>query len=183
MSDSNGDRPLQTKPEIVFRKFERELSDLLFVPKSNVQLSDRIEAIIPADERRRVWRGLQSAGFDLPELTLSSRVFVIAAALVLGPVLLLVLSLRKWSMLLSSVELSLLAHRLTRPLAIYPPYGCETVQQLVLRFSRFLPEDYKVGLWTHNEVAAKVRQIVAERAGVPFEKVEDDTPLMELFAC
>jgi Zn-dependent protease with chaperone function len=183
MTDSGAAKRPRTKPEMVFREFERELRSFLFLPEQNLCMFDRIEAIIPAEERRRVWRELQLAGFDLPELTLSPRVFAIAAALVLAPVLLLVLSLRKWSMLLSLVELSVLAHRLTRPLAIYPPYGCQTVQQLVLHLSRFMPEDYKAGLWTHEEIAAKVRQIFAERAGVAVQNIKDDTPLVELFGC
>jgi hypothetical protein len=177
---SASNRP-KTKPEMVFQEFERELQNLLFLPGNNLRMSDRVESIIPADERRRVWRDLQLAGFDLPELRLSPRIFIVAAVLVLAPVLLLVLSLRKWSLLLTLVELSALAHRLTRPLAIYPPYGCETVQQLVLHLSRFLAEDYKAGLWTHEEIAAKVRQIFAEIAGVPVENIKDDTLLVELF--
>ncbi len=183
MSDFDACTPPKTKPEMVFREFEQELRSLLFLPEQNLRMSDRIEAIIPAEERRRVWRDLQLAGFDLPELALSPHVFAIAAVLVLAPVLLLVLSLRKLSLLLSLVELSLLAHRLTRPLAIYPPYGCQTVQQLVLHLSRFLPEDYRAGLWTHEEIAAKVRQIFAEAAGVPVQNIADDTPLVELFEC
>ena len=183
MSYSGASTTPKTKPQMVFREFERELRGLLLLPEQNLHMSDRIEAIIPAEERRRVWRDLQLAGFELPELTLSPHVFAIAAVLVLAPVLLLVLSLRKWFMLLSLVELSLLAHRLTRPLAIYPPYGCQTVQQLVLHLSRFLPEDYKAGLWTHEEIAAKVRQIFAESAGIPVENIKDETPLVELFGC
>jgi hypothetical protein len=183
MVDSSSSSGPKTKPEMVFQEFEYELRNLLLLPEQNLLMSDRIESIIPAAERRRVWRDLQLAGFDLPELTLSPRVFAMAAALVLAPVLLLVLSLRKLSLLLSLFELSLLAHRLTRPLAIYPPYGCETVQQVVLHLSRFMPEDFKAGLWTREEIAAKVRQIFAEDAGVPVDYIKDDTPLMELFEC
>jgi hypothetical protein len=183
MGDSETSARPKTKPEMVFQEFEHELRKLMSSPGQNLQISDRIEAIIPAEERRRVWRDLQEAGFDLPELTLSGLVFHVAAVVVLGPVLLLVLSLRKWSLLLCLVELSLLARRLTRPLAIYPPYGCQTVQQLVLHLSRFRREDYKAGLWTREEVSAKVRQIFAEHAGVPVESIMDDTPIAKLCGC
>jgi hypothetical protein len=181
MTDPSISSGPRTKPEMVFRELEHELQNLVFLREKSIRMSDRIETIIPAENRRRVWRDLQLAGFDLPELTLSPRVLTIAAVLVLAPVLLLVLSLRRLSLLLSLFELSLLAHRLTRPLAIYPPYGCQTIQELVLHLSRFMPEDYKAGLWTDEEIAAKVRQIFAEIARVPVENIKDDTLLMELF--
>ncbi len=183
MSDPGGDSGRKTKIGMTYQEFERELRELVPLSQPNIDPSDRIEALIPSEERRRVWRQLQLAGFDLPELALSPQVFFMAAALVLAPVILLVLSLRKWSMLLSLLELSFLAHRLTRPLAIYPPFGCRTVQQLVVHLSRFVLEDYKAGLWTHDEIAAKVRQIFAEAAGVPVESVKGETRLEELFGC
>jgi len=181
MTESSSFARPKTKPEMVLQELEGELRNLLPLSGRNLRMSDRIEAISPAEERRRIWRDLQLAGFDLRELTLSPRVFTIAAVLALAPVLLLVLSLRKLSLLLSLFELSLLAHRLTRPLAIYPPYGCRTIEELVLHLSRFMPEDYKAGLWTDEEIGAKVRQIFAEIARVPVENIKDDTLLVELF--
>jgi hypothetical protein len=168
---------------MVLRDLEQELRGLLFLPEHGVRMTDRIEALIPPEQRRQVWQELQQAGFELPELRLSPRVFMIAAALVLAPVLLLVLSLRKWSMILCLFELSVIAHRLTRPLAIYPPLGYETIQQLVVHLSRFTMEDYKAGLWTQEEIAARVRQILADTAGVSVERITRDTRLEELFGC
>jgi hypothetical protein len=183
MSDSSNPSRRITKAEMVRRDLERELRGLVSLPQDGLRMSDRIEVVIPPEQRREIWQKLQLAGFDLPELRLSPRAFLIAATLVLTPVLLLVLSQRRWSLILSLLELAVIAHRWTRPLAIYPPLCCETIQQLVIHLTRFVIEDYKAGLWTHEEIAARVRQILAESAGVPVESVTSDTRLEKLFGC
>jgi hypothetical protein len=181
MHETGARTPPKTKPEMAFREFERQLRRLLLVPQQDLRMSDRTEAIIPPEERRRVWRELQRAGFDLPRLNLSCDIFIIMAFVILEPVLVIGLLLGWRTMVLSFIGLSLLAHRLTRPLAIHPPIGCETVQELVMHMTRVVLEEYKAGLWTHGEIAAKVRQFFAEEAGVPVRDIKEDTRLLDLF--
>src|SRR5262249_6458769 len=129
------------------------------------------------EERRRVWQDLRTAGFDVPELALSAYVRLVVTLLVLLPVALVAYAWSNWTVLLSLGELGLLARRLTRPWAIYPPFGCETVQEAVVQLTPFTHADYQAGLWPREEIAAKVRWIVAEVTGVPFEKVTEQTRL------
>ena len=70
MSDPGSQSVRQTKIDITFREFEKHLRELLPLRQQEIHMSDRIEAIIPSEDRRRVWQELQHAGFDLPELTL-----------------------------------------------------------------------------------------------------------------
>src|SRR5260221_184521 len=107
--------------------FRGRLQELLSLPRTNIKPTDRLEDLIPTKVRRQVWQDLQASGFNLPSLGLSTRVLLIAIALVVGPVLLLAFALRMASIVLSIVELSVLSYRLTRPLAIHPPVYCETV--------------------------------------------------------
>jgi hypothetical protein len=175
-------RPTQkTKIEMTLEELERELG--LLIPVSEpIRASDRIDAIIPPEHRRRVWGEFQKAGFKLPGLCLSWGVFAIAALLVLGPTALLGLYLRDWSYsFLTLVGLGFLVYRLTRPWAIHAPLGCETLQEAATYLTPFSPEDYKVGLWTREEVAAKVRQIFADAANVPVQEVKGETSLKDLF--
>jgi hypothetical protein len=175
-------RPTQkTKIEMTLEELERELG--LLIPVSEpTRASDRIDAIIPPEHRRRVWRELQKAGFKLPGLCLSWGVFAIATLLVLGPTALLALYLRDWSYsLVTLVGFGFLAYRLTRPWAIHAPHGCETLCEAATYLTPFSPEDYKVGLWTREEVAAKVRQVLADSAGIPVENVKGETPILKLF--
>jgi hypothetical protein len=139
----------------------------------------RFEALIPDDERRRVWDGLRAGGLALPALELSPRVFLLAALMVLAPVLLLAFAQKNAAILLSVTELGLLARRITRPLAVHPPRGCETVREAVLRLTPFDTRDYKAGLWPPEDIADRVRLLIAEVANLPFESVKRESRLIE----
>ena len=166
---------------MALEELERELA--LLIPVSEpIRASDRIEAIIPPGERRRVWRELQRAGFKLPGLRLRWSVFSIATGLVLGAVVLLALYLRDWSYsLIALVGLGILASRLSRPWAIHAPLGCETLHEAAAYLTRFLPEAYEAGLWTREEISFKIRQILAETANVSVEDIKGETSLRDLF--
>ena len=122
MSDPGSQSVRQTKIDITFREFEKHLRELLPLRQQEIHMSDSIEAIIPSEDRRRVWRELQLAGFDLPRLKLSRDVFIIVAFLVLESALVFGLLFGWWTIVICFVGLSLLAYCLTRPLASHP-YG------------------------------------------------------------
>jgi hypothetical protein len=151
------------------------LQELLSLSRTNIKPTDRLEDLIPLRDRRQVWQDLQAAGFNLPGLGLSKRVLLVALALVVGPVLLLALALRTASVVLSMIELGVLSYRLTRPLAVHPPVYCETVPEAALYSTPFKMTDYKAGLWPPEEIAAKVRLIIAQAAGVRFQDASDDS--------
>jgi hypothetical protein len=163
-----------------FREFKGALKQVALIEGRDISLSDRLHSIVPSSERRRVWQELREAGWELPGLMRSPSVVTVAALMVLAPVLLLVLSLRTWCVLLSLIELSWVAHKLTRPLAIHPPAGCETVREAVLHLTPFRHEDYRAGRWPHDDIADKVRQIISAATGVPFAKIKDDSKLVDL---
>lgn len=136
--------------------------------------------LIPPQDRRRVWQDLRAAGYDLPELHLPASVGLLVAILVLLPVALAAFALKNWTVLLSLGELGLLARRITRPWATQPPIGCETVQEAVILLTPFTRADYQAGLWPQEEIAAKVRRIVAQATGVPFAEITDQTRLDDI---
>jgi hypothetical protein len=165
------------KTASTLKDFRRQLQEML-PATADVKSADRFEDLIPIKDRRRVWEDLQAVGFTLLPLVLSRRVMLIAWAIVLGPVVLLALAFRTASIVLSVVELWILAYRLTRPLAVYPPASCENVREAVLHVTRFTLADYKAGLWPREEIAAKVRIIIARNCGVRFDDVHDDSCLI-----
>jgi hypothetical protein len=171
-----------SKTNRTFHYLREKLLEIYPIQVDELTSSARFDRLIAADERRRVWQKLREAGFDLPELTLSSRVFLAAALIVMAPVALLAYFLN-WTVVLSLAELGLLARKVTRPLAIYPPIGCETVQEAVLHLTPFRQEDYKAGLWPREDIAAKVRWITARAAGLPFETVTNETRLLDILGC
>ena len=164
-----------------FRELRRHLHRILPLGCPNISPADRFELIIPPEERRRVWDDLQAAGYELPRLQRSPGLVLVVMVLVLAPVALLVLSLRDWAIGLCVIELAFVAVRLTRRWAIHPPIGCETVLEALLQLRPFRREDYRAGRWPREEIAAKVRFIVARCAGLPFDAIKDETSLAELF--
>jgi hypothetical protein len=173
-----GGAEVEPKTHHTLREFRRALQQVVPSIGAEISLSARLDSLVPSSERRRAWQELQAAGWELPELQRRTGVFAISALLVFAPVVLLALSLRTWSVVLSLIELSWVAHRLTRPLAVHPPIGCETVRELVLGWTPFRHEDYRAGLWPQEEIAAKVRLIISRAAGVPFADIKNDTKLL-----
>jgi len=51
------------------------------------------------------------------------------------------------------------------------------VREAVLHLTPFRRQDYERGFWTSEEIAAKVRLIVARATGTPFPLVTNDTRL------
>jgi hypothetical protein len=155
----------------------------MVAPALELSGSEELESILPVEDRRTIWRELQAAGFELPELEVSSKVFWIAAAMVLTPLGLLALALRTWFALLSLFELTFLAYRLTRPLAVHSPQWCRTVRQAASCLRNIRRPDGQVVPWTREEISEKVRMLIAERAGLPIEEVTEDSRFIDLFGC
>jgi len=181
MMDSVAEPSPYSAPGRTFTRLRASLADLVPAPVASISYSSSFATMIRPWSRRRVWQQLRTAGFALPGLTLSGPVFILVAAVVMFPAWLIVLTVKGWTALFSLAELVLLSHKVTRPLAIHPPLGCETVHEAVLELTPFRHEDYQAGLWPPEEITAKVRQMVAEVAGVSFEEIRPETRLCELF--
>ena len=110
-------------------------------------------------------------------------VFWTAAALVVTPLGLLVLALRTWFAMLSIVELSFLAYKLTRPLAIHPPLSCRTVGQAALCLRKIRTPDGRVVGWTREEIAERVRMLIADSLGLPIQELSENARFIDLFGC
>lgn len=152
-------------------------------PTRELAGSEALEAVLPLEDRRSIWRELQSAGFELPELEVSPQVSWIAALMVLTTLGLLYLASRKWFVICALIELTFLAYKLTRPLAVHPPDWCRTVGQAALCLREVRTPDGRDVPWTHEEVSERVRMIIADLANVLIENVTGDTRLADLFDC
>jgi hypothetical protein len=167
----------RTRFDQVFRGLRAHLLDILPTRPEEISPTQRFDQLIPRVERQRVWQEFREAGFAVPPLRLPSQVFLVVAFVILAPVAVLVLLL-SWSFVFALVELSILAQRVTRPLAIELPF--HTVQEAVLYLTPFRREDYRAGLWPREAIALKVRVLFAEAAGRPLESVREETRVSDL---
>src|SRR5262249_31129782 len=148
MSDTATPSSRQTIPEMTFRLLERKLRELLPSRPQEIHLSDRFETIIPPEDRRRVWRELKLAGLKLPDLTVPQSELkrselwgcllcpIALILMILGLPFLFVALVTKAlgftfvDRILSSVFNRIFPlTRVNEELAIYPPVGCETLQE------------------------------------------------------
>jgi hypothetical protein len=152
----------------VYQSLREQLEEIVPDRTQEITPTQRFDQLIPLAERRRVWQQLQQVGFVLPPLRLPSRVVLASTCIVLAPVALLVL-LINWSFAFTAVELYIWARRITRPMAVEVPAGCQTVQEAVLQLTPFRRQDYMAGLWPREAIALRVRMLFARAAGVPLQ--------------
>jgi hypothetical protein len=144
------DREARTSSALI--DFRKRLQEALPSITTSIDPTERLEDLIPAIDRRRVWKELRDADLNLPPLRLAQPVVLVGIAAVVGPIALLMMTFRKASIILSAIEISVLVYRLLRPLAVRMPRGCETVREAALHLTPFTAADYKAGLWPHEDV-------------------------------
>jgi hypothetical protein len=172
----------ETRRQIGLRRLQETLHEIA-PPTWELSGSEELEAVLPLEDRRSTWRKLQSAGFKLPELEVTPLVFWNVALMVLTTLGLLCLASRTWFVIWSIVELTFLAYKLTRPLAVHPPDWCRTVRQAALCLRCVRTPDGRDVPWTREEIAERVRMIVAESANLPIDKVTEDARFTDLLGC
>lgn len=135
---------------------------------------------LPVPIRREVWRSLQAGGLRLPGLELSERdrgrtlwsVLQAAPALAIGS--------WRWSALPLTIHLALAVYWAGRRRAVEFPVGLKTVGELVICATCFSDHRASGYRWTRNEIALKVRLIVAQAAGLPLDAVQPERTWAEL---
>jgi len=170
----------QTSTEIAYVLLESKLRELIPSSPARIHQSDRMESLIPSKHRRRIWHELRQAGFDLPSLELSFRIFLGAIVTIVTSLTILAYWIGEWSVLFALPICGILAW-LIRPLAIHPPSGCETVYQAACYLTQFNRGDYKARPRSQEEVACKVREVLAEAACASPNEIRGDMTIKELF--
>jgi hypothetical protein len=169
-----------------FNELRAGLTAALGLPRHAVHPATEVAELVPAGQRRRVWRQLRARGLRLPSLVLSSQVrragllALATTAVSVALCLRLDAGVRLDIGLCVVVPLGLVAYLLSRPCAVHLPYGLRTVEELVLYavdFRRHKDSGYR---WTHNEIALKVRLVLAECLDVALEEVQPEKTLTEL---
>jgi len=88
--------------------------------------------------------------------------------------------LQNWQALLVAFALAPVVCWATRRRAVHFPIGLTTVGEMVIYATHFADHKGSGYRWTRNEIALKVRMIVAEGAGLPLEAIQPETRVTEL---
>jgi hypothetical protein len=166
-----------------FARFRAGLLRSLDVPRNAIRPWMDLETLIPIARRREVWRSLRREGLRVPALELAPLESKLHTALVLKSVVSFFLWMQHWSAWLLALPLGALEYWWSRPRAVHFPLGLKTVGDMVLYLTSFREHKKSGYRWTHNEIAFKVRLIVAEALAVPLDAVQPEKTLEELGAC
>jgi hypothetical protein len=173
--------PPQYNPIIrTFGRFRAGLIASLGVDRRAVRPDSRLDDLIPAAERREVWRHLRRQGLRMPALTLTHREQTRTVLGVLKTSASIALALQRWPALLAALPLGLIAYFASRRRAVHFPRHLRTVGELVLSLTS-IPEHKGSGYrWTRSEIELKVRLVVAESLGLTLDEVQPEMTLAEL---
>jgi hypothetical protein len=164
----------------VFHELRWQLGQILHQSPEEISPSHLLVNLVPPQDRRRIWEELRQSGVELPALQLGNPVLLMMALVILIPVFVLAMVRKTPLVFLCLIELIWIARKLTRPWAISPPIGCETVQEAALCITSFRQNDFRAGLWPREDISAKVRWILAQRLGIPFQEIADETKIADL---
>jgi acyl carrier protein len=173
-----------------FYHLRRTLMRQAGTSRAAVRPGARLETLLADSDRRRSWVGLgESLGWRLPRLERPPwvvaasvlAVLALAGALAAGPVLLGFpgpsIDLGIVIFLVSCPLAALTAWYETRPLATRIPAECSTVRGLIatVTTTNYATLARRRGGWDREEVRAVLFRLVAEQAGVPRERLTEDT--------
>jgi hypothetical protein len=170
--------PLESMTTRTLRRLQAKLGESVGLPPAEFGPTKKIETMIPPKERRRVWTELAEAGYPLPSSGLSV-LFLIASFVALIPLSVLAFVSKAWAFFFFLPELSLLVRKIARWLAAHLPKGL-TVYEAALGLTPFRREDYELGLWPPEEIGDKVRLVISNSVGVPFDSIRGETRLADL---
>jgi hypothetical protein len=100
--------------------------------------------------------------------------------MIVGATVKFALALQRWYALLLALPVTMVVYWAGRRRAVHFPLGLRTVGELVIYATHFGEHKDSGYRWTRNEIALKVRMIVAESVGLPLEAIQPETKLAEL---
>jgi acyl carrier protein len=173
-----------------FYRLRRVLMRVWKIDRRVIRPATATSELVPLDGRRRAWAALeQELSWRLPNLRRPLWLSMVCWSILAGlwPITFLACFVNGlpaslftslvisecivWVLLLWPVA------ELTRPLAVHLPPSCVTVRGLVdasVRSNYGIIGKQATGSYPQGEVWDRLRQIVAEQAGIPIEKVTEE---------
>lgn len=174
------DLPAGCVTSLVFYRFRRELLEMVPVARERLRPSARIEDVIPRPVRRRVWQQLRKRGYKLPPLEFSGSAILLSFLAIVARSAAFAWIFNNAVFALAALPFVALTWWTTRPLAIHPPTGCQTLREAVLLATPFRKVDYDAGMWPRADISAKVRAIIALQLAIPFDQVREESRWVDL---
>jgi hypothetical protein len=161
-----------------FCRFRAALVGTLGIDRRLVHPRTPLDVLIPVARRGEVLERLREAEFRDPTLERRIREYPLCGVVAVKvAVVIVTLALQPWLAFLLALPLLcglvVLAVRVRRTRVIPVPLGPRTVGEMVIFLTRF--GDHPGYRFSRNEIALKVRLVVAGSVGVPVDQVREET--------
>jgi hypothetical protein len=156
----------------VFGQLRSALAEATGSPSRAIRPGTKLEWVLPLERRRELWRAMRRNGVRLPALELPRPVgwFVGPSLIVLS--FAAAFALGHPAGCLTGIPALLLFVLLSRPWQTTFPAGLRTVGELTLYITDSVEHRASGYKWTRNEIAFKVRVVLAEALNVPLDRIE-----------
>lgn len=164
-----------------FYRLRSILMETLNLPRKSIKPSVTFEQLIAPEKRAMVWDCLRAEGLRFPVLTLSSTVKFSLLFLFLGVATIWALLLQSWWALpLGVLEFALVFSKITRKWGTNLEPANITLGEAAICMTP-AREIRLAGLrLSKREIAVKVRMLIWEATGVPFDKISPEKSFAEL---
>jgi hypothetical protein len=162
-----------------FCHFRAVLVGTLGIDRRLVHPRTPIDVLIPEAQRGEVLQRLREGGLRAPALERRIQEYPLCGVVPVAVSLvgIVSLALQSWLVFLLAVPwllgLVVLAFRVTRTRVVSLPLGPRTVGEIVIFLTRF--GEHPGYRFSRNEIALKVRLVVAESLGVAVDQVREET--------
>jgi hypothetical protein len=162
-----------------FCRFRAVLVDSLGVDRRLVHPRTPLDVLIPAARRAEALERLREAWLRAPALERRIQQYPLCGVVAVAVSLVGIVSmaLQSWLVFLAALPLLfglvVLAFRVRRTRVVPVPLGPRTVGEMVIFLTRF--GEHPGYRFSRNEIALKVRLVVAGSVGVPVDQVGEET--------
>jgi hypothetical protein len=156
----------------VFGQLRAALAEATGVPSRAIRPWTELEWVLPLNRRRELWRAMQRQGLRLPALELPHRAGWLGCLVLTIPKVASVFLLGWCLGSLAAVVAVALLVLLSRPWVREFPAGLRTVGDLTLYITDDAEHRASGYKWTRNEIAFKVRVVLAESLNIPLDQID-----------
>jgi hypothetical protein len=163
-----------------FCRFRAAVRNHVDIARHDVRPETALETLLPFEARREIWQELGQQGLELPPLEFSERDSWRILLRVVKVAVSSAFYLKSWYALLVALPTAPAVFWAGRHRAVHFPHVLKTVGDVVIYGTRFADHKHSGYRWTRNEIALKVRLLVAESAGLPLDAVQPETRFADL---
>jgi hypothetical protein len=167
----------------VFGQLRAALAEAIGIPSRAIRPRTKLEWVLPVERRRELWLAMQRNGLRLPALELPPEAGWLGCLVLTIPKVAFVFLLGWCLGSLAAVAAVVLFVLLSRPWQTRFPACLRTVGDLTLYVTDYAEHRASGYRWTHDEIAFKVRVVIAESLGVSLDEVRTESTFRELGAC